>query len=202
MPRLLDEVLLRRPDTEVVMVLCSKPLDLPFRSNGESLSLLGSRPSTRFALSSVEVGVPGGNEPGMMPTGVAGCDDRGPPPGVGVCLPFSSSSSIGEGVAGGEGIFVPFVREKSRVGRVRGANWLFRLALETIIEAGCDFVGPPATGASLDGWLLILSPGQAVQRREDKLESDSEERLTKERRRVVACSGRIPEPQDRAENRS
>lgn len=86
---------------------------------GLVLLSLGSRPRTLFALSSVDVGVDG-NAPGMV--GVVGCDDKGPPPGVGARpSSFSSASSRG-GVDGGEGMSVPAVREKS-FANSRDGSW-------------------------------------------------------------------------------
>lgn len=80
----------------------------------------GFLPSTLFAFNSVEIGLEG-YAPGMA-TGVVGWLDRGPPPGVGdraIGFPSFSISSCG-GVAGGEGMLVPAVSEKSSEGSARG----------------------------------------------------------------------------------
>ena len=59
-------------------------------------------------------------------TGVVGWELRGPPPGVGdrPRESVSASPSPFGGVAGGEGMFVPAVREKLREGSVSGAKGL------------------------------------------------------------------------------
>ena len=59
-------------------------------------------------LSSSEAGV-GGNAPGMA-SGVVGCDVSGPAPCLGCWVKFSVECC---GDAGGAGMFVPAVREKS-----------------------------------------------------------------------------------------